>query len=319
MSDPRTSRRTFLQGGLAAGWLATAQADASPAETSVSGEKPYRVAFFTDVHAREEPEVQEALGRAAERIIAAEPDAVIGGGDYIHGGIDGSHEQGRRRWAVFERFMERLRAGLPGRPIELMLGNHDLAGARPKDGSAPVADPKAMFRSTVGRETTFTAFDLANYRVFLLDSIEFLRDDAGPYPYRGTIDSGQVTWLEDEIAKLPKERPVILASHIPFRTTFLQIQEGPFAALPKSLAVENGAEILRRFEGHDLRLVLQGHLHFDEALSVNRETLLMGGAVCGNWWSGDHLGTRPGFAVLELYPDRVERRYVPFGWEDPVM
>lgn len=316
-----TTRRVFLKRGVAAGLttglLSQSLLGQDKFSTTIPQRKLRKVAFFTDVHAREEPEVQKALIEAADAIAESKPDVIIGGGDYIHGGIAGSFEQGQRRWTVFETFLTRLKQKLPGVPIHLMLGNHDLVGASPEDGSEPVKDPKAMFRKAVQRDKTYHAFNVGGYRVFLLDSIVFHGN--GNSKYKGSISKEQISWLKEELAKLGKSSPVIVASHIPFHTAFYQIINGPHSALAPNLAVENAKMILEMFSAQDFRLLLQGHLHFDESIRVNQRTMLMGGAVCGAWWKGAQLDTPPGFSLLTLHPNHIENEYRSFGWNSPIL
>jgi len=79
--------------------------------------------------------------------------------------------------------------------------------------------------------------------------------------------------------------------------------------------VVNNREVLARFEGHNLILVLQGHLHVNEMLRWRNTTFLTGGAVCGKWWRGVWHGTDAGFGVLKLRGDHVDWEYIDYGWD----
>jgi len=115
---------------------------------------PLRIAFFTDVHARTEYGVPEAVARAAAAINARKPDFVIGGGDYITDGFQSSAAAVAHRWDVYLAMHRALRP-----PVHLAIGNHDLVAARPEDGSPPSADPRAIFREKFGLERTYSSFD----------------------------------------------------------------------------------------------------------------------------------------------------------------
>ena len=101
---------------------------------------------------------------------------------------------------------------------------------------------------------------------------------------------------------------------MPLLTAFYQATEGTECPAPANRAVVNNLEVLERFAGRNLLLVLQGHLHVDEMLRWRDTTFITGGAVCGRWWRGEWHGTREGFGVVTLRRDRVEWEYVTYGW-----
>jgi hypothetical protein len=78
--------------------------------------------------------------------------------------------------------------------------------------------------------------------------------------------------------------------------------------------VVNNREVLALFEGHNLVLVLQGHLHAKELIRWGDTTFITGGAVSGKWWRGAWFGTEPGYNVVTLRGNRVEWEYVEYGW-----
>jgi predicted MPP superfamily phosphohydrolase len=96
-----------------------------------------RLLFYTDVHARPEWETPTALMMAADAINAQKGDLVLGGGDLIDGGFGSTSGEGTLRW---NDYMAMHRA-IDGEH-HAVIGNHDLVGARPKDGSPPAADPR---------------------------------------------------------------------------------------------------------------------------------------------------------------------------------
>lgn len=299
MSPTPLERRDFLRigalGALGATLLAAPRARARDgAETP-----PLRILYFTDVHAHGDGDVPAALDRAADALRAIEADVVICGGDAVHGGFNGTREQMEPRYAQYRRFLERL-----GRPVHHVLGNHDLVAAMQLDGSVTPGDPAAMWRASIGGGgPAYRAFDVNGWHVILLESVEPV---GGVTRYRGWIGEEQMAWLRRDLEAVPRGTPLVVASHIPLRTTFTQVTEAATAALPPNLVVGNAREVLGLFEGHDLRIVLQGHLHVDELIRFNGTTFYMGGAVCGGWWRGPSNGTPEGFATVAL-----ERGAVP--------
>ena len=94
-----------------------------------------------------------------------------------------------------------------------------------------------------------------------------------------------------------------------------QATEGATVAAKPNRVVENNLEIFDLFAGHNLLLVLQGHLHTEEMVRWRNTTFITGGAVSGKWWRGPWHGTREGFGVLTLRPDGVDWQYRTYGWE----
>lgn len=301
-------RRHFL--GLSAAGFAGILAGCARSQ----GLLPLNFLFFTDVHAIPDRGVPEALGFLASRINALRPDLVIGGGDFIHNGLSSTPDQAAPRLATYTSFLNKLHF-----PVHHLLGNHDRIGLPSPDGSATDWDPTRPILEALRLDRAFQTFEHPKgYKIFLLDSVELLPTDAGPPTYRGHVSDEQIAWLADQLRQTDREQPLILGTHIPFRTSFRQITENPLAPLPPHLGVGNANHVLRLFEDHNLLLVLQGHLHFSEAIQINRTTFLMGGAVCGRWWHGPNLGTPEGLAAIGMDHKFVEHRYQNYGWSAPV-
>lgn len=303
-----SSRREFLRqatigGCTLLGWPRLASWATEPTVTAGS----LKLVFFTDIHARNEWETPAALLQAAAAINAVQPDLVLCGGDMIAEGYILTPDMAAERWGVYRAMHDAIRP----EPI-VVIGNNDLTGIEPPPGYEPAADPRAAARHYLHLERTYRSFDLHGYHFILLDSIEVTRDEL---KYRGFIDAEQMAWLRDDLAQVPRERPIILVSHMPLLTGFYQMTEGLESPVPSNRGLVNNREVLAACERHRLLAVLQGHLHVNELLRWRGTTFITGGAVCGKWWRGDFHGTEPGFGVLHLHPDRVDWVYHGYGWE----
>lgn len=295
-------RRTFLTGGVAALAACAVPTRHLWAQAEDSGLPPLRLLFFTDVHAMSEKGAPEKMAATALRMAGESCDVIIGGGDYLHGGFTSTLDAMQDRLTLFRQFLALL-----GRPIHPMIGNHDLIGAMPEDGSPPAPDARRPIMELLGLDRSYYAFETGGYQFFVLDSVEIT---GGKLGYRGWVGHDQINWLRESLAQIPPDRPIVLCSHIPFRTTFIQDREGPTSPLPANLVVENANEVLALFSQHRLVLVLQGHLHTDEQIRWNGLEFVQGGAVCGAWWNGPNHGTEPGYGMLSLGPR-------PAGWRYP--
>ena len=80
--------------------------------------------------------------------------------------------------------------------------------------------------------------------------------------------------------------------------------------------VQNSAEVLKLFKDHNLKLVLQGHLHWVEDLFIEGKThFITGGAVAGRpSWKGTRTGEE-GFMLIKIKGEKVSWNYIDYGWE----
>jgi 3',5'-cyclic AMP phosphodiesterase CpdA len=243
---------------------------------------------------------------AASAINDRTPDLVLAGGDLISDGFEASPAAAAPQWDAYMEMHRAIRAR-----VYPVLGNHDLVAAAPSDGTAPSSDSRDEFRRRMGLERTYYAFDAGGCRFLVLDSVHIL---GGGDPYEGRIPEQQIDWIRQELAGLAREIPLVLATHIPLRTSFYQTTQGATVPAPKDRVVVNSQEVLDLFADRRLVLVLQGHLHVHEALVWGETTFITGGAISGRWWRGAWHGTREGFVVVTLDGGRPTWEYVEYGW-----
>jgi len=303
----RPSRRYFLKTLGAGGALIASPALAQTAWTIRGSERGVlRLVFYGDVHARTEWETPTALMMAAGAINAQKADLVLGGGDLITDGFDSTSEEVAPRWDAYMA----MHSAIEGEH-HAAIGNHDLVGVLPKDGSPPAADPRLDYKQRFGLTRTYRSFDALGYHVMLLDSVRVSGDE---YKYHGWVSLEQREWIKEELSRIASGTPVVLVLHIPLLTAFYSAAKGAtFQAKPNRVVVNN-TEVLALFAEHNLVLVLQGHLHVSEMLRWRNTTFITGGAVCAKWWRGPYFGTEEGFNAITLHRDRVEWEYIDYGW-----
>jgi 3',5'-cyclic AMP phosphodiesterase CpdA len=159
---------------------------------------------------------------------------------------------------------------------------------------------------------TYRSLDAGGWRFFLLDTIDVV---GGELEYEGRVSAAQLEWLRSELERTDPEMPLAVATHMPLMTGFYQATKGSTAAAPPNRVVANSLELLGLLENHNLRLVLQGHLHVNETLLWQGVRFITGGALCGAWWGGSWHGTGAGFGVLTLRHDRIDWEYRDHGWK----
>lgn len=302
------SRRTFLGATLAAGAATTLPWSRSTSWAAEGPVSPLRLAFYTDIHARVEWETPEAMAICADQINAQKADLVICGGDLVTDGFTSTTAQMKPRWAAYKAgFPDRLTA-----PLFTAIGNHDLIGVEPVDGSPPESDFRAAFREANGLASTYRSVDAGGCHIVFLDPIEPTGD---ALRYRGNINTEQMKWLREDLARVDTQTPIILVVHMPLMTGFFQATQGATAPATPNRVVINSLDVLGAFADHNLVLVLQGHLHVNELLRWRKTTFITGGSVCGQWWRGPWQATPEGFGVITLRPDRVDWDYHSYGWK----
>jgi 3',5'-cyclic-AMP phosphodiesterase len=301
----RSTRRPFLRMLAAAGacgpWLAARPSSA-----------PRRIVFYTDLHTRTEFGTPEALALAAEKIRALKPDLILCGGDLVTDGFTTGAAAMLPRWDAYFEMHRSL-----GQEVHACLGNHDLVGVAPEDGSAPEADPRKEFRTRLGLDRTYYSFDALGLRFLVLDSLDVtMGNAAGKELYRGFIGAEQMEWLKRTPADTPRDRGLVLVSHIPLRIASTDLMEKMYKSPVPSPGriVVNAAEVMALFAGRPLRAVLQGHLHFNEHTVKDGVPHIIGGAVCAKYWRGAWHGTEEGFGLLTLDGDRHGWEYMDMGW-----
>jgi 3',5'-cyclic AMP phosphodiesterase CpdA len=274
-------------------------------------ENTFRFVFMTDIHLTDELRAPEGFRAAIAHAEALDPDFVVTGGDLI---MDATRVPLDEAVAQFELYREIV--GSFHVPVFAALGNHEVFGLSPESGVAPEHPQygKNLFRNLLGLDSTFYSFDHGGWHFIVLDAMTFTEDRE----YVGEIDSEQMAWLERHLAALDRETPIVVVSHFPFVSVGLQLRDGGAAALRESWVMTNSHEVLELFEEHDLRLVLQGHLHIVEEIVVGDVRFVTGGAVSGSWWEGPRNGFPEGFVVVDVSGDDLDWWYEPYGWQAAV-
>jgi 3',5'-cyclic AMP phosphodiesterase CpdA len=303
------TRRQFL-GRMATGFVLFTAGFATktfwPARGSEKGS--LRLVFYTDVHARTEWETPVAMKRATEAINAQKADLIIAGGDLITDGFQSSADRVAPRWDSYMKMHREIRGDLY--PV---IGNHDLVAAVPEDGSPAAKDPRKIYRLKMSLDRTYYSFNAVGYHFVMLDSVQITGDE---YKYQGMIWPEQLEWLKQDLSRVQRGTPIVLATHIPLLSAFFAATKGATFAAKKNRVVDNNREVFKILEEHNVILVLQGHLHAKELLMWRDTTFIVGGAICGKWWRGPWHGTEEGFNVITLTGSHVDWEYIDYGWEE---
>lgn len=277
-------------------------------QTDLNYENDFKFVFLTDVHIQTDRNAIEGFKKAIDEINKINPDFVITGGDLIYDALAVSYE---RADSLFNLYNETIT--LLNSPVYNTIGNHEIFGWNEKSQVSRVHSEfgKKMYQNRIGK--TYYSFDHKGVRFFILDSIEEIPEGGR---YFGCINDEQIEWLKRELNETDTLTPIVISTHIPFITTFSQIKAGSQKENERGLVVENSKEVLDLFSGHNLKLVLQGHLHYFEDINIqNKIRFVTGGAVSARWWRGPNDGMEEGFLIVKVQGSTLNSEYFDFHWE----
>ena len=269
--------------------------------------------FMCDIHLMPELNAVKGFRQAIDSINHLNPDFVVAGGDMIK---DALHVPFTRADSLYRLYLSTEK--YIHAPVYHVMGNHEIFGLYTKESGADSTHPeflKKMYEHRIGKR--FYVFNHKGWRFYVLDSTEPVNYSKYNYPYRGFIDKEQLDWLEKDLAQTPKSMPLIIISHFPFLTVDGLIGKGSLTPnLNLSRSVENFKEVLKLFNDYNLKLVLQGHLHWLEDIYIKGIHFITGGAVSGTSWKGPgQLDTEEGFLLLSIQNGGFKWRYVDYHWE----
>jgi len=270
--------------------------------------------FMTDIHLQPERGAATAFAKAIERANTLDADFVMTGGDLVYDVLRGNFERSDSLFRMYKSAIQDLNM-----PIYHCVGNHELFGIyEESDVDSTHVDYKyGMFERHLGK--TYYAFDHKGWHFIVLNSIEE-KDQR----YIGLINAPQMEWLKADLAKVDKATPIAITLHIPLVSAYQQVYpRKPVTEVPNELWVYNRKEVLDLFKDHNLRLVLQGHMHWIEDLNIQNKTrFITGGSVAGrpSWRRIDDRGDgihydEEGFMLFHIKGESIDWQYIDIDWE----
>jgi len=264
--------------------------------------------FMTDIHLQSKLNAIAGFNQAIDSVNKINPDFVITGGDLIMDALGQNFERADSLYDLYLTAEKKFNM-----PVYNTMGNHEIFGIYNKSG-VPKSHPlygEKLFEEKIGKR--YYSFDHKGWHFMVLDGIE----DTGENSYIGMIDSTQMEWIRSDLSGVDAETPIVVSVHIPLLTVITQLEKGALKPNGKGTVVNNAKEVISLFDNHNLKLALQGHLHYLEDIYVKDIHFITGGAISGKWWSGPYMDTQEGFVVVHVSGNNFSWNYFDYGW-DPI-
>jgi Icc protein len=278
-----------------------------PRVDEVTDPDKFTFVFLTDIHLCPELNAVEGFQKAIDTINKINPDFVLTGGDLIMDALGQTYGRADSLYNLYKEV-----SGGFDMPVYNTMGNHEIFGWYRDE--AEIRDHeefgKRMFEKRIGKR--FYSFDHKGWHFIVLDGMS--RRESGDY--FGRIDDEQIEWLKKDLQQLDHKTPIVVSIHIPFLTSQTQLTQGSLAQNPEGLVITNSRDVLLPFYDYNLKLVLQGHLHFLEDIYINNQVhFITGGAVSGRWWVNKPESTpEEGFLLVKAFKTDIEWEYIDYGW-----
>lgn len=274
---------------------------------SYAAAQDFSFIFMTDIHVKPEAGAVEGFLKAIDTANKLPADFVLTGGDLVFDVLRGNKSRGDSLFNLYKKCIKKIKV-----PVYNCIGNHELFGIY-KESGIDSTDPDfqyGMFERHLG--PTYYSFHHKGWHFIVLNSII---EKEGKY--LGRIDEKQINWLKKDLQSIKDDMPVVIVTHIPFVSAFQQINPStPPQTAEGGQWISNRDEVLKLFEHKNLKLVLQGHLHWLEDINVKNKTrFITGGAIAGrpSWRGARH--NEEGFLHIKINGGDIRWSYIDYGWE----
>ncbi len=290
----------------------------NPSKTQQASQvrRAIRFAHFTDIHMEPKRNAPKGLETALKHMqsLDDQPELLITGGDHVMDAMDVNGNWTQTQYDTVKQVLDEH----CHIPIYYCIGNHDVWGWGKEKSQTTGDEPywgKAKPVHEFQMPKRYYSFSKDTWHFIILDSVM----SEGQH-YAGGLDDEQFQWLRNELAQ-NQDKFIVIVSHIPILSAAALLdgeneKDGQWK-LPRQWIHMDARKIKDLFDEYpNVKLCISGHLHLVERLEYNHVTYVCDGAVCGAWWSGDHMECDEGYGVFDLYDDGTfAYQYVSYGWQ----
>lgn len=263
----------------------------------------FRIAHLTDIHVEATQTAMNGFESCLSHVQGQKilPDLILNGGDAVMETLEADESSAAKQWDAFKRVMKANNSV----PVEHLLGNHDVWGwGDRKKHYMKQGFGKQLAMDELELKRPYKSLNVAGWHIVLLDSTHPKTGDG----YVARLDDIQFAWLREDLAAVPKDTPVMIASHIPIlcACAFLDGKNEATGKwiVPGEWMHIDSRRIVDLFSKHpNVRLCVSGHIHLADEVTYNGVKYCCNGAVSGNWWKGAYQQTKRGYGWIELGSD----------------
>jgi Icc protein len=259
---------------------------------------------FTETHITDQLHADEGCRMCFRKINRLGADFAIAGGDLVY---DVCGQGWKRASQLYQLYKETVK--VLNIPVYHAIGNHDVYGLFATSGVSTKDQyfGKQLFQELIGRR--YYSFQRQGWHFLVLDSIG-IGDNR---QYTGIVDLAQIEWLKTELAAIGTTAPIVVVTHIPLVTAYLQYGSLNKILPPNALVVANSRQVMEILDRYNVKAVLQGHLHVREIVDNGKGCrFITSGAVCGNWWLGPRDGHPEGFSRFVVRANQITWQYLTY-------
>ena len=189
-------------------------------------------------------------------------------------------------------------------PIRNGAGNHEMI--------LEDRNPRAQYEEMFG--PTYYSFDWGSLHCIVLDGNKPIPEQQGWKAVHGAVEGSELAWLEADLAAQPRGKPIIVGVHIPVVLTYPERR----AHSPKDAPyweMTNDKRLTDLFARHGVRLVLQGHMHENERMTIDGVEYVESISISGSWWkNGRGLergvdGCPRGYRIISVDGNHISHRF----------
>ena len=190
-------------------------------------------------------------------------------------------------------------------PVRNGPGNHEMM-LRHKD-------PRDDFHRLFG--PAYYSFDWGRVHCVVCDGDKVIVTPKGRKAVIGTIEGSELKWLEADLAAQPPGTPILVGVHIPIVSTYPQRRKSSPDYAPY-WQDDNTGLLTDLFARHKVKMVLQGHMHENERLTVKGVEYVETISLSGSWWAAKQgfergVDASPrGYRIVSVDGTSITHRYV---------